>query len=1271
MQLKLIFCFFFITVASLAQGEANIWYFGNHAGLDFNSGSPVALTNGQLNTEEGCATLSNSAGQLLFYTDGITIYNKNHTVMLNGTGLLGHSSSAQSATIVPKPGSTTMFYVFTTDNEHDPNGFRYSIVDLSLDSGLGAVTSNKNVLVYTPTIENLAITKHANGTDYWIITHGWNNNSFHAYLLTASGLSAVPITTNIGNVVAGIGFVAAGITKISPSGSKLAFSSVSDFVQLFDFNNSTGIISNEQTLLTESWELYGLEFSPNESALYVTNTFHKVYQFDLLASNIPASKLELYNGTLLPGQLQLGPDGKIYLAIYNQTKLSVINNPDIVGLGCNFQLNAIDLGGKISMGGLPSFNQSFFFNPTIQFDNACVGQSTQLTFSTNQTILNTTWDFGDGTPVSNNITANHIYTAAGTYSVSVVVTTPLGIGTNTRNIIISDVPTATQPQNMLQCDNDNNGLYNFDLTTQKSAILNGQNASSYTVRYFANATDYTNNVAIATPNNYQNAVAYQQQTIIAEVSNNANSDCKATTSFTIDVFDTPLPNLPANIPNLTSCDNTTVGTDNDGKVIFNLTQRVAAILNGQSATQFTITYYRDAALTNQILAPASYQNTNPIETIYVKVVNNDNINCVATTAFNVQVFSLPIITTIVSLKQCDDNIDGFSVFNLTEANAKISSNFANETFTYFETATDAQNNTNPITNVTAYTNQTVSNDIIYVRVSNANGCFRVAQLNLNVSTTQIPPSYTQSFTQCDDAILGTNTDGIASFNFSAVTSQIQAIFPVGQLLTITYYRNLADALAENNAITDSSNYRNIGYPTTQNIYIRVDSQLNNDCLGLGSHITLNVERIPIVTPQVLKQCDDNQDGLYGFDTTNLQTILLNGLTNVNVTYFDQNNNPLPSPLPNPFVTSSQTIKAVVTNATAKACSYETTIQFVVDDLPEAFPIATALTSVCDDEADPINQNGLYSFDTSTFQNTILGSQTGMVVNYFDENNNPLPSPLPNPFITATQNVRVEVINPTNTNCKATYTIPFIVKPVPNISLVGNELVCNEQTMLKIIDAGLLDPTQALNYTYAWKRNGNPIAGGTNYTLTINQAGIYTVDVSSSLNCPKTRTITVTASDKATITSVNVVDLTTPNSITVYVTGAGDYVYAIDDINGLYQEDNVFANVDAGIHTVYIKDLNGCGVVPKEVAVLGIPDYFTPNGDGYNDYWNIKGANSTLNAKTSIAVFDRFGKLITQITPTSQGWNGTFSNQALPATDYWYSIELEDGRTIKGHFALKR
>jgi hypothetical protein len=358
--LKVYFSILFLlsTFATFAQ-EANIWYFGNHAGLDFNSGVPIALTDGQLETDEGCATLSDSSGQLLFYTDGITVYNRSHGIMPNGTGLLGHSSSAQSATIVQKPGSSTLFYIFTTDNENNPNGFRYSVVDISLAGGFGAVTSEKNVLVFSPSLENIGIAQHANNIDYWVVAHGWQSNNFYAYKLTSSGLASTPVTTSIGAVIAGIGFQAAASIKISPSGTKLAFTSVADFAQLFDFDSNAGVLSNAVTLSTETGELYGIEFSPNENVLYVTNTFNRVYQYDLTASDIPGSKIVLYNGSKYPAALQLGPNGKIYLAVYGQLKLGVINNPNVIGLGCDFQLSAIDLAGKISNGGLPSFNRSF------------------------------------------------------------------------------------------------------------------------------------------------------------------------------------------------------------------------------------------------------------------------------------------------------------------------------------------------------------------------------------------------------------------------------------------------------------------------------------------------------------------------------------------------------------------------------------------------------------------------------------------------------------------------------------------------------------------------------------------------------------------------------------------------------------------------------------------------------------------------------------------------------------------------------------------------
>lgn len=1279
MKKTLLIVVLFVSIGCYAQGEANIWYFGNKAGLDFNSGAPVVLTDGQLNTFEGCATISNAAGQLLFYTDGVTVWNKNHQIMPNGTGLLGDPSSTQAAIIVPKPNNPNIYYVFTVTELAHVEGVRYSELDLSLNGGLGDITSNKNKLLLTPTCEKITAVKNANGDGYWVVIHGYGNNSFLAYNITAAGLNTTPIISNIGtSIVENIGFTA-GYLKFSPDGNKLISCNNFVNVELFDFDTATGIISNPKLVLSSNdFSTYGVEFSSSGNIAYVTYggyyTNLKLMQFDLTASNIPDTATLIYDGTSNSdylGALQMASDGKIYGVIYLKNNLVAINNPDVLGTGCNFVLKAVSLGAASYCNyGLPPFITSYF-NVGINFKNNCLRDTTSFSLSGNQTITAATWNFGDGN-TSNAISPTHVYTTAGTYTISVKVTSLTGTSTKTRDIVIATVPTATQPQNLLICDNNNDGVYNFDLTSQNTAILNGQDSSLYTITYFANATDYANDIAISEPSNYINIAAFQQQTIIAEVSNKVNTDCKSSTSFVIDVFDKPLVSLPANNPKLILCDNTSVGTDMDGRVVFDLTQRAIAILNGQSATQFLLSYYKDEALTQSITSPTTYHNTNSTETIYVKMMNADNVNCFAITSFIIKVLSLSVITSVVDLKQCDDNVDGFSVFNLEEAINKITVNAATETITFFRTLAEAQNNVNPITNTTIYTNQVVSNDKVYVRVTNNNDCFKIGILNLIVSTTQIPSNFTRTFTQCDDAVYGSNTDGIASFDFSSVTGQIQNLFPIGQLSNITYYRNLTDALAEKNSISNIVNFRNIGYPNTQNIYVRVDSRLNNDCLGLGSYITLKVESIPIIKPLIQTHCDDDQDRLYAFDTSGIQSKLLNGLTNVSVTYFDQNNNPLPSPLPNPFTTASQTVKVVTTSKTPTSCFYDSSVQFIVDDLPEAFAVTTTLTTMCDDEADPSLQDGIYAFDTSTFHSTILGGQMGMIANYFDGNNKPLSSPLPNPFVTATQNVRVEIFNHINITCNATVILPFVVTPLPNISLLGDELVCsNQPTFTKVLNAGLPDNYPTSNYNYIWSFNGTPISDQTNYTLTVNKAGIYTVAVSNSLGCARTRTITVSASDIAKITDINIVDLAESNSITVSVTGAGDYMYSLDEEYGDYQTANIFTNVPAGIHTVFVKDLNGCGVVPKEIAVLGIPNYFTPNEDGINDYWNIKGVNASFNAKTIISIFDRYGKLIRQISPLNQGWDGTFIGQQMPASDYWYSMQLEDGRIIKGHFTLKR
>jgi gliding motility-associated-like protein len=267
------------------------------------------------------------------------------------------------------------------------------------------------------------------------------------------------------------------------------------------------------------------------------------------------------------------------------------------------------------------------------------------------------------------------------------------------------------------------------------------------------------------------------------------------------------------------------------------------------------------------------------------------------------------------------------------------------------------------------------------------------------------------------------------------------LFPVGQQLSIQYYISIADALSETNSIADISNYQNIGAPGTQAIFVRVDSTLDNDCLGLGNHITLHVETLPIAnTVTITEQCDADGDGSFAFDTSTIEMTLLNGQTNVTVTYTDGLGNPLSSPLPNPFNSTSQSITARVTNAISQdadgACYDETQLVFTVDAAAVAYPVSDII--VCDD-----NSDGQFAFDTSGIEATVLNGQTSMVVSYFDTDGNALPSPLPNPFISSTQSIRVRVENTLSANCYDETTLNFIVSAQPIAHTISDDFVCDD------------------------------------------------------------------------------------------------------------------------------------------------------------------------------------------------------------------------------------
>lgn len=455
------FLFLFVLTNNIfPQGEANMWYFGNRAGLDFNGGAPVATLNGMLSTVEGCASISDASGNLLFYTDGIRVWNKTHFQMSNGFGLLGDASTSQ-VVIIQKPGSTSIYYIFTADNNAEINGLNYSEVDITLNAGLGGVTT-KNVPLHTPTCEKITGIRHCNNRDVWVVSHDWNSNAFRSYLVTSAGVSLVPVISNAGLFLTdtanagGPGSI--GYIKASPNGKKLASATYTPYnrFELFDFDISTGIVSNALLFPKVAKYAYSVEFSPDGTKLYASSDItHNVYQFNLCAGTDTAvANSGVLIGTsaaMYGGALQLGPDKKIYVANYNMNWLGVINNPNLLGVACNYIDNGVDLSPKSCSAGLPNFVPYYFKSPppppftsvvnclTGNF-TAPVANGTSCIASINP-VVSLSWNFGDPASGANNSSAIdnpvHLFSDTGSYTVTLILNYTCSSDTIKQNVKVS------------------------------------------------------------------------------------------------------------------------------------------------------------------------------------------------------------------------------------------------------------------------------------------------------------------------------------------------------------------------------------------------------------------------------------------------------------------------------------------------------------------------------------------------------------------------------------------------------------------------------------------------------------------------------------------------------------------------------------------------------------------------------------------------------------------------------------------------------------------
>ncbi len=796
-------------------------------------------------------------------------------------------------------------------------------------------------------------------------------------------------------------------------------------------------------------------------------------------------------------------------------------------------------------------------------------------------------------------------------------------------INIIPAPTVTQANDIIICDNDGDGFSVIDLDSKISEIVPSQ--TGLTIGFFTTIEDLDANT-----NPITNLTAYNAntQTIYVRVESIATT-CYATVIFEVLVNTLPVINT---IDSFQLCED-----DNDSTTEFVFETKDAEILNGQ--TDKEVFYFEDPSRTILIDKTLPYLNTSTPQTIYVRVENLTDPNCFAEAEFLIEVAPNPVFNIPSDFIVCDDGSnDGTEEFDFNGVITEMTQGVSPvPTITFHLTTEDAESNINPLP--LTYSNVTNPQQI-FVRVESEIFCSIITDFGLNILA--VPEvSEAQPIQFCD-----ADNDGITEIDLTASEFEI---FDVRQdNIEANYFETLADLDAFNNEITNPQQYTNLTNP--QIVYLRVTNTSTNCYVSVPIEIIVN--NTPVVNPVAITICDTDDDS---FTLSSVDSQLVNDTSNVTISYYstqsdaDLGLNPLPGSYN--YLSSNDTIHVRV-EFNDTGCY--TLSSFILNINP--LPIANSPVTVegCDDDYD-----SFLEFDLSQQNNTILGVQSPLnfAVTYYTsltdaENAENNLENLHNAFNEDIIYVRVEN---NATGCFNTTELQMVVHRKPIVDIPDIVYFCNDEPLLTIIA-----DTAFPNDTYVWS-NGETTS---EIEIDITVIGDYWVTITSEFDCETTHNFSVSTSEPASIDFTTTVDFSNPNSITVDVSGIGNYVFLLD--NGVPQESNFFNDVAPGLHTVTVRDLNGCTDAVKEVFVIDVPLFMTPNGDGYFDTWHVIGIEQLPG--TIVYIFDRYGKLLKTLSHTSQGWNGTFNGYMMPANDYWFFADVRKDNTqfeFRGHFTLRR
>jgi gliding motility-associated-like protein len=890
---------------------------------------------------------------------------------------------------------------------------------------------------------------------------------------------------------------------------------------------------------------------------------------------------------------------------------------------------------------------------------------------------------------------------------------------STMDIRVVPLPTPIPPTAPYTiCDENQDGFAGFDLTTLIADILQGAN---YIITFHETQVDAERgDNDIDTTQLYQNIDPFIQ--IIYVRAEDPNTGCVTVMPIVLHV--NPSPIAPFDLDDIVVCDDD--NNDQNAQTWVDLTARTADVLAQQplSAGNYTVTYHNSLLNAEDgiaIIQANSYYAYNN-QTIWVRVEDNTT-GCYNIGTFDI-IINIPLqLITPTPLSVCDDDAnpnDQHHSFDLTIRKPMITQGLPGYSVTFYPSYALAvgSNPTDIISDPTNYVNVPPAVQTLGVVVTSAAGCKNITTLDIRVLPIPTPNTNPPSLgAKCDDNNPG---DMMEVFDLTVNAAYIINGDPS---LTLHYYHSEADALVPQNEILTPTNalVGNVN-PSEQSVWIRVENNRvdyeGNNCYVIVEQ-PLTVNPLPAVVQPLApyRMCDDDTDGFAIFDLTNpdLATAILGNqpVSDFIITYYltAAGANPLTNtgetPLPNSYtnITNPQDIYIRVMNNATGCVNATGVLTLAVEDYATA--TGPQEFSSCDDYNDPYD--GVFQLDLTQFAPAILGTQDPNIflVSYYHSQSDAeqgigaIPLAEAMAYITQpdTDQIWVKIENSSNTIvpfCYALTTIDIEIERYPNPIITtpnGVTTICVDFTTGNVVRPLTLDSgiTNAADYTFEWYEGGVLIPGATGSTYTVNTSSPtgatrnYTVRVisNSPLLCETTSAGFDVIQSGPAIIPAGTTGYTVTNAfsdsqiITVTVEGWGTYEYSLDD--GPRQTSNIFEGVSLGSHTIHVWDTEGgiafsCEeLIIGDVQVIDYPHYFTPNGDGIHDTWNIVGLFNYAN-QTTIYIFDRYGKLLKQISAAGDGWDGTYNGHMLPSTDYWFTVDYPENGTMKqfkAHFSLKR